>query len=87
MKFHKKPQENTREVLKPSTLEYGVNDKPPFPLVVLQGLQHVCIYAISLIFPVMIVRSFGGTIEQAAFLVSMSMIAGGVGVVVQGFKK
>jgi len=72
---------------KPSSLLYGVMDRPPFWITLLQALQHVCNYAISLIFPVMIVRVMGGTTEQATFLVSMSMAAGGIGVMAQALRK
>ncbi len=51
------------------------------------GFQHICIYAISLSFPVIIVREMGGTTEQAAFMISMSMIAGGVGSIIMALPK
>ena len=38
-------------------------------------------------FPVVIVKEAGGSVEQASFLVSMSMVAGGIGVIVQAFSK
>ena len=72
---------------KPTSLLYGLDDKPPLWITLLQGLQHVGNYAGSLVFPVLIVRAIGGTTEQASFLVSMSMLAGGIGVIVQAFHK
>jgi len=51
------------------------------------GFQHICIYAISLAFPVIIVREMGGTTEQAAFMISMSMIAGGIGSIIMALPK
>ena len=72
---------------KPSSLLYGVTENPPLWITTIQGFQHVCVYAISLIFPVVIVREVGGSVEQASFLVSMSMVAGGIGVIVQAFSK
>jgi xanthine permease XanP len=72
---------------KPSSILYGVSERPPLWITMLQGLQHVCNYAITLIFPVMIIRVMGGTTEQAAFLVSMSMLAGGIGVMAQALQK
>jgi len=72
---------------KPSSILYGVTEKPPLWITLLQGFQHACNSAILLILPVMIVRTIGGTTEQAAFLVSMSMMAGGIGVMVQALHK
>ena len=72
---------------KPSSLLYGVIEKPPLWMTLLQGFQHACNSAILLIFPVMIIRTIGGTTEQAAFLVSMSMMAGGIGVMAQALNK
>ena len=72
---------------KPPELVYGVEDKPPLPTCLLLGLQHIFIITIALIFPVVIVRSIGGTPEQAEFFVSMSLLAGGVGTILQALKK
>jgi len=72
---------------KPSNLIYGVDEKPPLRLTIFMGFQHICIYAISLSFPVTIVREMGGTTEQAAFMISMSMIAGGVGAIIMALPK
>jgi NCS2 family nucleobase:cation symporter-2 len=52
---------------KPPELVYGVEDKPPLPTCLLLGLQHIFIITIVLVFPVVIVRSIGGTPEQAVF--------------------
>jgi xanthine permease XanP len=51
------------------------------------GFQHNCIYAVAISFPVIIVREMGGTTEQAAFMISMSLIAGGIGAIVMAFPK
>ena len=72
---------------KPSNLIYGVDEKTPLWLTIFMGFQHICIYAISLAFPVIIVREMGGTTEQAAFMISMSMIAGGVGSIIMALPK
>jgi len=72
---------------KPSNIVYSVSEKPPFWITVIQGVQHICVYAISLTFPVLIARAIGATIEQTTFLVSMSMIAGGIGAIVQALPR
>ena len=68
---------------KPSNLLYGVDDHPPLWATLLLGLQHVGIFAISLILPVVVIKQAGLGLEQATRLVSISMIAAGIGVVVQ----
>jgi len=71
---------------RPDNITYWVDEIPPAWINFLQGLQHISVYAISLVFPVMIVRSIGAPTEQAMFLVSISMIAGGIGVILQSMK-
>jgi len=73
--------------VKPANLLYGIDDKPPFLINAFLGLQHVSIIAISFVFPLLLVHETGGTADQATFLISMSMLAGGIGVIVQGLKK
>ena len=73
--------------VKPSNLTYGVNEKPPMWITSFMGFQHVCIVAIPFILPVVIVREIGGTISQATNLVSISMIAGGIGTIVQALSR
>jgi NCS2 family nucleobase:cation symporter-2 len=72
---------------KPPELTYGVDDDPPLPTNLLLGLQHVFLVSISLIFPVVVVRSIGGTPQQAEFMVSMSMLAAGIGTMLQALDK
>jgi len=56
-------------------------------MTIFMGFQHICFFAISLSFPVIIVRGIGGTTEQAEFMVSMSMIAAGIGAIIMAFPK
>ncbi|MFP4658242.1 MAG: uracil-xanthine permease family protein [Desulfonatronovibrionaceae bacterium] len=71
---------------RPVNIEYWVNERPPFWICLGQGMQHVCIYAISLVFPVLVVRAAGGSIHDASFLVSMSLLAGGIGAILQSLR-
>lgn len=73
--------------MKLSDQVYGLEDTPPVPIMLLLGLQHICIASIAFVFPVLLIRFIGGTDEQSQFMVSMSMMAGGIGVIVQGLKK
>ncbi|MEA2045443.1 MAG: solute carrier family 23 protein [Euryarchaeota archaeon] len=72
---------------KPPGLVYGVDDDPPRPTCFLLGLQHVSVISIALILPVVIVRAIGGTFEMAEFMVSMSILAGGIGTILQALNK
>ena len=73
--------------VKPANLVYGVDDKPPLWTGWMLGFQHLSIIAIALLFPVLISREIGGGPDQAASLVSMSMLAGGIGVILQGLQR
>jgi len=51
------------------------------------AIQHVLLMSAALIFPVLVVQSVNGTSQEVQGLVSLSMIAGGVGTILQGLKK
>jgi xanthine permease XanP len=73
--------------IKPANLTYGVDETPPNWVSGFLGFQHLCIVSIAFIFPVIIVNQAGGTLEEADTLVSMSMLAGGIGVILQALKR
>ena len=77
--------------VKPSNILYGVDERPPLWITAFLGFQHVCIIAIALIFPVVIVHEAGAKFADpditAARLVSCSMLAGGIGVIVQALRR
>lgn len=73
--------------MKPSNLVYGLDDRPPTWVTFFLGFQHVTIISIALVFPVLAVRAMGGDTAQATFMVSMSMIAGGLAVVAQALRR
>jgi len=72
---------------RPPELIYGVDDEPPFLTNLILGLQHVFLLSVCLIFPVLIVRSVGGTPQEAEFMVSMSMLAAGIGTMLQALNR
>ena len=72
---------------KPTNLIYGINDTPSWSLSLFMGLQHVCLIAIALCFPVLIVRSIGGSPEEASQMVNMSLLGAAVGVFIQALGK
>jgi xanthine permease XanP len=72
---------------RPPELVYAVDDVPPLSACLLLGVQHICIVVIALIFPVVIVRAIGGSVAQADFMVSMSLLAAGVGTILQALNR
>ncbi|RXE56396.1 xanthine permease [Methanoculleus taiwanensis] len=68
---------------KPPDLIYGVDETPPTVPLLLLGLQHIFIVMSALVFPVVIIRAVGGSAEDTAFVVTMSMLAGAIGTVLQ----
>ncbi len=72
---------------RPDGIVYWVGEKPPAWIGCLQGLQHISIYAISLVFPVLIMQSINAPREHVMFAVSMSMVGGGIGVILQSLRK
>lgn len=72
---------------KPANLIYGLDDRPPLWITFLLALQHISIFAISLLFPVVVIRDIGGHVHDAVRFVSASMLAGGVAVIAQSLKK
>ena len=82
-----RPSNKTAITHKPATLIYGVNDPVPpsslLPLVV----QQVIMLSVDLIFPVLVVAAIGGPIELARNVVSLMMIAMGIGTILQALGK
>ncbi len=72
---------------KPSNLIYGVDEQPSFYELLILGLEHVSVISVAFIFPVLIVQESGGTLSDAATMIQMSMIAGGLGTILQSIKK
>lgn len=72
---------------KPSTLIYGVEDKPPLASTFLLGLQHTFVMSSTLILPVVIVSEIGGSLKEVQSVVSYSMIAAGLATILQSLKR
>ena len=68
---------------RPDGLIYSVDEVPPLWATLSLGLQHTSAYAVGLLFPVVLMRAAGGSEADTARLVSMSMIAGGLGAILQ----
>lgn len=85
-----RPQpKGTTMARKPANLVYAVDERPPLVTCALQGFQHVLVFFISLLFPVLVVRELAADLspQVARSLVAMSMIAGGVTTVLQALRR
>ncbi len=71
---------------KPANLIYGVDEKPPFWVVFLLGVQHIFLMSSTLLLPVVLVSEIGGSFEQVRKVVAMTMIACGIGTILQALR-
>ena len=73
--------------VKPVNIRYGVDDRPPLFITLILALQHLLIISSGLLFPVLIAKSINSSSEVIQGLVSVSMIAAGVGTILQALKR
>jgi NCS2 family nucleobase:cation symporter-2 len=66
---------------RPSNLIYSVEEEPPTLVCLISGLQHLAILAPNLILAILVMRASGGTVEAVAGIVSLSMVAYGIGAI------
>jgi xanthine permease XanP len=69
--------------VKPANLIYSVEDDPPITVSLVLGLQHLLIAVVYLVYPVIVVAESGGSQAQATFSVQISMLAIGIGTMIQ----
>ncbi|MGA2823764.1 MAG: solute carrier family 23 protein [Bacteroidales bacterium] len=74
---------------KPSNLIYGLEDKPPLLITIILGFQHSCLFFVLMTLPIIIIRQLGNSItpEEAQSYLSMTMIAGGITVMLQSYRR
>ena len=74
---------------KPFNLIYGLEDKPPLLITIILGYQHSCLFFVLMTLPIIIIRKLGNSItpEEAQSYLSMTMIAGGITVVIQSCRR
>ena len=72
---------------KPQGILYGVNEKVSFPLAVGMGLQHCLAMSSTLALAVILVEIAGETPHVALDLVRLSMVAAGVGTILQSLNR
>src|SRR5262252_1029484 len=68
---------------RPSSLLYDVDESPPLWVRLGVSFQHVFLLSVGWLYVVVIVNSIGGTEAQAASIIRISMIAGGLATILQ----
>ena len=63
--------------------EYSVNQVPPAGHLLISSLQHILLMVISLVLPILFASQISGSAEFAATLIAFSMLAAGLGSIIQ----
>lgn len=71
---------------RPPNLVYGVEDRPPTGVLFLLGVQHVFLMSSTLVLPVVLVSEIGGSFGQVRAVVALTMIACGIGTILQALR-
>jgi NCS2 family nucleobase:cation symporter-2 len=71
---------------KPDNVVYGLDDKPPATVVVITALQHICILAVSMSYPLIVLRSAGFSFNDVINVLQIGMIAPAVGTALQAWR-
>lgn len=71
---------------RPEGLIYAVDERPPKITLAILGLQHILLMSSTLLLPVVLVTEIGGSFDQVRSVVALSMIACGVGTILQAFR-
>ena len=73
---------------KKKTYEYGLYDVPPFGHLLINAFQHILLMFVAIGFPVIFSSQINASPEFTASLITFSMLAAGIGTIVQciGFR-
>ncbi len=69
--------------MRPTNLLYGVSDRPPAVVCLLNAAQHVTIMAPTLVYPILVMRAGGASESAVVQVVSLSFVALGITTVLQ----
>lgn len=69
-----------------SSYEYSVNEVPPFRHLVVLSLQHVMLMFVAIGLPVIFAGQIGASTEFTAALITFSMLAAGIGSILQSLR-
>ena len=73
----------TKDMKKPASLIYGLEDSPPLSVTIFNGVQHVGVIAINLVYPLLIFRAANAPVELVTSLLALGMLILGVGTFIQ----
>ena len=73
--------------VKPKDILYGTDERVTLPLALGLGVQHCFAMSSTLVLAVILVDIAGGTSDMAHQLVRLSMIAAGIGTILQSLKR
>ncbi len=68
---------------KPANMVYTLNDVPPMHVILLNGVQHVGLIAINLVYPLLLFRLADTPLPQVTNLLAIGMLVLGVGTFLQ----
>src|SRR5262245_45102861 len=71
---------------KPAALIYGVDDRPPVSALCLLAVQHIFLMSSTLVLPVVLVTELGGDFIQVQTVVALTMVACGIGTILQAVR-
>jgi xanthine permease XanP len=71
---------------KPAGLIYGVDDTPPLSALCLLAVQHIFLMSSTLVLPVVLVTELGGDFTQVQSVVALTMVACGIGTILQAMR-
>jgi NCS2 family nucleobase:cation symporter-2 len=72
--------------MNPANLLYGVSDRPPASVCLMNAAQHVMILAPTLVYPIVILRAGGASDAAVVNGVSLSFVALGIGTSLQSLR-
>lgn len=72
---------------KPAGLVYGVDERAPLVVAALNGLQHVAIIAVNLVYPILVFRVAGATPEMVTGLLSVGLCILGIASFIQSSRR
>ena len=72
---------------KPHTLQYGVDDIPPWPVTLLSALQQIAITVIYLFVPVVVLSAAKAPRDVSQSVLAMSMLVLGLAAVLQALRR
>ena len=71
---------------KPQDLIFGLDDKPPLASLLIIGCQHIFLMSSTLVLPIVLITEIGGTFDEVRSVIALTMIACGIGTIVQALR-